>query len=257
MNQEQSFFCKTRKQGILSIPGESFSCFAKRVENLAENRRVFYQKEKSHGMTSMDYYDDKLKIHKTLFLLESSKNLKIWEAAATWTIEQDKTFLSYIQIKKHKRVSLDEILKHELIHEMRQGFEEKVFEEFLAYKTSKSFFRRWFGPIFLSSKESLFFVLFFNLLLIVFFITDSDLISLSLYVSVGLLFFRLAVLQYVFCRCLKKISRIFQDIDPLSLAVCLTDREIVKIAFNKKISDFFTINYENSPRWQQILDTFT
>lgn len=251
------FYRETRLKGILSVPGESFEHFEKRVRLLEVNKDHFFTEEQSKGMKLENFSDDTLVVDKQLFLIESSKHLRLWEAAATWTVEYKDSFLSYVQIRNKNKVSLKDILTHEAVHEMRTGFQEKLFEEFLAYRTSKSFFRRFFGPFFLSAKESLWFIFLFYSVLFIFFLTDVGLAFGVLYFALGFLCLRLCVLQYVFCRSLKKIKEIFTNVDPLAIAVSMTDKEIIKIAFSKKRLDFNDIKKENHPRWQQILDTFT
>lgn len=53
----------------------------------------------------------------------------------------------------------DELIAHELSHAGRMMYEEPKFEEVLAYRSSHSSFRRFFGPIIQSSYESMIFVL--------------------------------------------------------------------------------------------------
>lgn len=257
MDKDNSFFSFTRKQGILSYPFESFASFKKRVGLLKENRQSFFDKEKDKGMTKLDFFDDPLQVNTLLFLKESSKDLRFWEAAATWTVEYNSTFLSYIQIKNKKRTSYEEIIRHEAIHEMRQGFKENIFEEFLAYRTSKNFFRRIFGPIFFSPKETMFFVIAFYISLAIFFFTEEKMCLACFAVVVVLLMVRLIVCHLIFLRCLKKLAKIFSWKEPLAIAVSLTDKEILAIACKKNLFSLSQIHKENSPRWQQILDTFT
>ena len=51
--------------------------------------------------------------------------------------------------------SRDELLSHELCHVARIGFESEKYEEFLAYKTSSSAFRRVLGGVFRNASDSL------------------------------------------------------------------------------------------------------
>ena len=255
--KEKSFFSETRKQGILSYPFESFASFKNRVDLLKENRQAFFNQEKDRGMISFPFFDEFLYVSKSLFLIQSSKHLRFWEAAATWTVDYNNSFLSYIQIKPKKRVLNEEMIRHEAIHEMRQGFKEKIFEEFLAYNTSKSFFRRIFGPIFFSTQETLVFVGVFYISLLVFFFTENEIGFIGLAWIVVFLILRLGICHLIFFRCLKKIARIFPWKDPLAIAVSLTDKEILVIAIKKNLFSLSQIKKENSPRWQQILDTFT
>ncbi|MEN9343975.1 MAG: hypothetical protein RLZZ453_762 [Chlamydiota bacterium] len=89
-------------------------------------------------------------------LVVDKKNLKPWEAAATWIGPS-----VHIQLKSEKPplfYSIEEIISHELVHVVRAEYNEPLFEEILAFSTSNSRFRRFFGPLFSSPKESLFFL---------------------------------------------------------------------------------------------------
>lgn len=58
----------------------------------------------------------------------------------------------------------DELLAHESAHVGRMMFQEPKFEEFLAYRTAKTSFRRWFGPLIESAIEGALFVFFLFLI---------------------------------------------------------------------------------------------
>ena len=51
--------------------------------------------------------------------------------------------------------SRDELLSHELCHVARIGFESEIYEEFLAYQTASSAFRRALGGVFRGASDSL------------------------------------------------------------------------------------------------------
>ena len=61
----------------------------------------------------------------------------------------------------------DELIAHELCHVGRMMYQEPKYEEVLAYRTSKSTFRRWFGPIVQSSWESTLFLVILILIMVV------------------------------------------------------------------------------------------
>jgi hypothetical protein len=91
-----------------------------------------------------------------------NKGLRFFEAGCTW-IDENKN--AYIQIKKKKSLfySLEEVLAHEYVHALRAHLDEPKFEEFIAYKTSKSKLRAFIGPMISSQKEVYLFL--FSLLL--------------------------------------------------------------------------------------------
>jgi hypothetical protein len=88
----------------------------------------------------------------------SNQGLSWWEGAACW-IDEEKH--SYIQLRQGFRTgkylglySRDEALAHEAVHAARAAFNEPESEEFFAWATSPSLWRRATGPLFRSSWES-------------------------------------------------------------------------------------------------------
>lgn len=112
--------------------------------------------------------------------------------------------------------SRDELIAHEFVHAARMAFEEPLFEEILAYRTSTTRFRRYWGPLFRSSFESFVFVL----CLAGAFVNPLYTIGLLL----GPLYYigRLVRLQNIFRRALKRL--------PLSELVRLSDKEIIAVS---------------------------
>ncbi len=107
----------------------------------------------------------------------SNYHLKPWQGGCAWIFQltEDSPKASLIQLRKQFRdkdhylkiYNKDELLAHEFSHAGRLAYEEAKFEEFFAYRTSSSWFRKIFGPIVKSSTESLMFliVLFVGLML--------------------------------------------------------------------------------------------
>jgi len=164
----------------------------------------------------------------------SSKGLPFWEGAALWIEEEEGRRTCQIQIKKSLFYSQEEMLAHEMVHAMRILFDEPKFEEILAYQTSKSRFRRYFGPLFSSPCESKVFI--WVLLLSWIGFIGAEFLDFSW----GALFFALpfCVLSWSLFR-LRKAQKIFaaavQNLkkytpQPLSILLCLTDQEIEQCA---------------------------
>ena len=88
----------------------------------------------------------------------SHKGLLPWEGAATWIEENEEGIPgASIQIKPSFFTWLypqEEVIAHEMVHAMRLKFEERRFEEILAFRTSKNRFRRYFGPLFTHPGET-------------------------------------------------------------------------------------------------------
>jgi hypothetical protein len=109
-------------------------------------------------------------------LFFSDYQLRPWQGGCAWIfqITEESPAAALIQLRKHFRYSKHylymynrmELLSHELSHVGRLAFEEPKFEEFFSYSSSKSAFRKWFGPIIQSSFESLLFVIILLMILI-------------------------------------------------------------------------------------------
>jgi len=159
-------------------------------------------------------------------LTYSNQKIAWWEGAATWISDtslsiqlrsafQKGTFLGY------KRI---EVLAHEAVHAARARFDQPQFEEILAYATSTKRWRRFLGPLFTYSWEPL--IVLMGLLSTFFWLPLCGILFIP---WLGWLTYR----QFIFKKCCRKLS--------LSIAVCLTDREIKKLAFAKpsEIEAFF------------------
>ncbi len=105
-------------------------------------------------------------------LFFGNQKLPPWQGGCAWIFQTEKEgpIGSVIQLRKsfskkgaYFGLKLKEILEHEMVHIGRMAFEEPKYEEFLAYSTSDSKFRRWMGPLFQSSYESLILVFLFLL----------------------------------------------------------------------------------------------
>lgn len=107
----------------------------------------------------------------------SNEKLLPWQGASCWIFELEEGDPPSAMIQLPKR-SFDflgtpqETLAHEAAHIGRMVFEEPVYEEVIAYASSKNAFRRFFGPLFRSRAESMIFtsllilVVVFDLLLL-------------------------------------------------------------------------------------------
>ncbi len=203
---------------------------------------------------------------------KSSKNLHLWEAAATWIEELEQGKID-CQIQIHPRHSKSSVLAHEMVHAVRMGFEEPYFEEILAYQTASHPIRRYLGPLFLKTYEPkvfLSFVLFSWSLALTEILFDWD-IGGFYFLFLPILFIagcslRLFVLQRTFQKCLANLKEIIREgKDPLSMAIRLTDAEIQKFAkaSSSEILEAM-LSYQkeettlHSIRWRQIfLEFFT
>jgi len=180
-------------------------------------------------------------------LFFSNYKLLPWHGGCAWIFQMNEktptsAFFQLRQAFKHSQTYLgiydrDELIAHELSHVGRMMYQEPKFEEFHAYQTSSSLFRRWFGPIVQSSYESMFFVLaLFVVLLLDFFAIlwgQEEVFTLaiwSLLLPFSLLGYGLARLVYrhrIYGKCLQNMKQATQSHKKACDIMCrLTDKEI-------------------------------
>lgn len=177
-------------------------------------------------------------------LFYSNKGLPPWQAGCAWIFKTEKEGPSGAAIQLRKKfyrsssyfsLSLKELIAHELSHVGRLAFNEPKYEEFFAYETAATSFRKRYGPLFQSAYESLFLVLLFfiPLLISIFAIfTDSTieffrLIALQLLplAYLAFLLFRLYRRRAHFSAAKEKLKTLYGQ-KAGSLFYMLTDAEI-------------------------------
>lgn len=141
------------KQGFIVYPEEDEESFLQRVKSAATTLEKSLILKKIFSIDSVQ-----------VELSYSNRGLSFLEGGALFLTTPPRLQLRH-HFQKNKRYlglySKEEVVAHELVHYMRAGFEEPLFEEFLAYQTSKSRLRRFLGPILRSSGETLLFFLLF------------------------------------------------------------------------------------------------
>lgn len=108
-------------------------------------------------------------------ILFANHKLAPWHGGCAWIFQMDESLPlgAFLQLRKpflttQRYLGLydrNELVAHELCHVARMAFEEPIYEEHLAYRSSGPKWRRWLGPIIRNSVESM---LFFLALLFVF-----------------------------------------------------------------------------------------
>lgn len=191
-----------------------------------------------------------------------NKGLRIWEGGCTWidsehiTLQLNKAFLNK---KSYFGYTQEEIVAHELVHVVRGSFEEPIFEEILAYQTSPSFFRRFFGPFFRTPKESLILIglLFAYCLATCFETFQAPLFTIFIsLIAWGL--FRLLKAQTIFNRARKKLQVLVTPKKVLAVMLRLTDREIIRFSKmpQEEIAAYAQKMAKITLRWQQITSAY-
>lgn len=181
-----------------------------------------------------------------------NKGLRLWEGACSWIDAHGASIQLRRSFETKKRLwgiySKEELLAHEGVHAARVAFEEPVFEEVLAYQTSKSAFRRYLGPIFRSSKESLIFMCS---------VAIASFFHPAIYVSIALALLgmgRLMITQNRFTKAKQELEQLFGKSKALPMLLHLTDREI--ILFSKGKDSVGYIKEQTCARWVQIKSEF-
>lgn len=265
------------RQGLIPGPMEEESVFLKRVEyclNLTHHLSVPLSQDVLM-IPSRDlgyYYDAAIDWVPVVF---SNERLAPWHGGCAWIFQEGDTTptAAFIQLRqafqtKKKYLGLydrNELLRHELVHVGRMVFEEKRFEEMLAYGTSTYAFRRWFGPLVQASWESIVFVLTLAILfvfdLFLFSTGQNDWFEIALTLKliplglVGIALLRLARKQWQYHRCLSQLESVLESASTArAVAFRLTDDEIC--AFGRftedQIRHYASVRSGEELRWRLI-----
>lgn len=206
-------------------------------------------------------------------LIYSNHKLAPWHGGCAWIyqLSEETPTAAFFQLRKNFKnnanylgiYNRDEIVAHELAHVGRMMFEEDKFEEILAYRSSNSWFRRWFGPIVKSSFESGIFVLSLFLVMAadLFFLSDFSQIGRAFWInSFPLILIIFALIRLIWrqrqmSKCLKKLEILLKDKSKgQAVAYRLTDNEIIHFASSSCEAIFSYIEKEKlkTIRWKLI-----
>jgi len=244
-------------RGIFPGPSEQRDQFLKRASAAKE---VTAQENLNVTQEIFSASPDWVNIH------FKKKGLLPWEGAATWIEENLEGIRSAsIQIKSSFVTRLypqAEVIAHEMVHAMRLMFEEDRFEEILAFRTSKSRFRRYFGPLFTRPSETKGFVIGMLCIWLSYWIECIFDFSLGakyllwspmLFLGWGI--WRLVHSQKVFSLALNHLEKVTKKPGKsLAVALRLTDREIKQFANSspEEMLIFAEKEREDSLRWAQL-----
>lgn len=270
------------RQGIIPGPQESEEDFLKRADyclNLTQQIPELMGNEKP--FQSENYIQEPVAIADKLFGINpkwipiyfSNYSLTPWHGGCAWIFQlsEDSPTAAIFQLRRQFRDSnkylgiydRDELMSHEMAHVGRMMFDEPKFEEIMAYRTSRSPFRRWLGPIVQSSFESMLFVLvllitfFFDLFLL--FAQPDHFLEYSLWLKmipvalIGFALMRLWRRHRLFSRCWHKLNELLKDENKVNGTIYrLTDHEINEFASADVNSIKEYVGSENSLRWKLI-----
>lgn len=189
LDLEQSII-EYNSQGIIPGPKETEEEYLKRAEyciSLKERLREELGVEipfSGDEFAKKSSLEEAFKVTKRLYgicpewvpVFYTDHKLAPWQGGCAWIfqVSENNPKSALIQLRKAFKNSITylklydrkELLSHEMSHIGRLSFDEPKFEEFFAYKSSSSPFRRFFGPIVKSSSESLLFVILMILLMV-------------------------------------------------------------------------------------------
>lgn len=215
-------------------------------------------------------------------LFFSNYRLLPWYGGCAWIFKKEIPFSSdtppptgaFLQLRKSfykakKRLWIyerSELIAHELVHVGRMEFNEPKFEEHLAYRTSSSKWRQWWGPIAQSPWET---TLFAGLLLLIFLLDMGTIlwgketfywklmwlkiVPLFLFVA-GVI--RLIIRHKQINRCLKTLQSVFHLDVAQAVLYRLTDKEIITISKMDPQNIESFLNKNNTLRWRVIREAY-
>lgn len=264
-------------RGLIPGPMEEEAAFMARVEyclSLSHHLQVPLSPEVlAQPAREMSYfYDVSIDWVPVVF---SNSSLTPWHGGCAWIFQENEESPTAALIQLRKRFQQnrrylgiydrEELLRHELVHVGRMVFEERRFEEMLAYNTSSHWFRRWFGPIVQAPWESILFLLTLAFLfvfdLFLFSTGQSHWVDIALNLKmiplgmIGLALLRLARKQWQYHRCLKRLEPLLQSAATArAVAYRLTDDEITAFGgfTEEQICRYVELRSREELRWRVI-----
>lgn len=288
MKEESSLVDQWQKwnaEGLIPGPDESEEAFQERIafcQNLESNLKDLVGTQlpfQTQDPQSKEILEQALPLTQNLYgiqprwvpLFFGNYQLAPWHGGCAWIFqlnEQTPTsaFLQLRSTFRHASNFLGiyhrrELIAHELAHVGRMLYQEPQFEEFFAYQSSPSRWRRWLGPIVQSSTESFVFILLLGLIIM----TDFALLSIGSKMAavawwvklvplvliawaLGRLFFRHRTLK----RCLQKLEEVLPSLQARHFLYRLRDHEIKHFStlLPKQIEKFVQEEGKQSFRWR-------
>lgn len=283
MNLELAELLKLNENGLIPGPQESSEHFQERVGYcLSLNLELLSRFELPNVLDTTEnqqLIQEAAPITRKLYgfvsewvpILFSNHKLAPWHGGCAWIFQltENTPMGAFLQLRtafaKGKRYlglyNRKELVAHELSHVGRMAYQEPIFEEVLAYRSSESKFRRWWGPIVKSSWEALLFVflLLLSLSVDLYALFHPALYSLALKVKLLpllLLFIgivRLWVRHNEFEKCLRNLNELTKDRQKSEAVIYrLTDKEIILFSSSTTESIRQYIQQQDSLRWKVI-----
>lgn len=272
------------REGLFPGPSESEEAFIRRAEFCLNLRKNWESLEQRDLPFEIDDAATKEILHHTAHKTEelygiiptwvplffSNYKLAPWLGGCAWIFQLTETsptsaFLQLRSAFKRHPIYLgiydrNELIAHELSHVGRMMYEEPRFEEFFAYQSSPSTFRRWIGPLFQSSKESFFFVLVLAMVLIANLALHSNVwinIIPVLLILMGLV--RLSIRHNQMAKAHSKLKQfIHNHHHARHLLYRLTDKEIISFSkwTTEEIKKYINSEANTSFRWRFLISNY-
>ena len=261
------------EHGFIAGPGESEETFLRRVAHCLQLKRslpihnLIPQETKENGEKALL---EALPLSKKTYNISpdwvpcyiTNYKLAPWHGGA-WIFQETKEspLGAFLQLRRtlpswYKK---NELIVHELAHVGRMQFQEKRFEEMIAYESSSKGWQHLLGPLIRSPWESLLFVSLLLVLLLLDFIGGislyQKLLPLKL-IPLGLILLatlRLFWTRRTFSKAKSNLAELVLD-GTLPVLYRLTDEEIATFAklSKEQIVDFIEKKKDSELRWRQI-----
>lgn len=267
-------------QGLIPGPHESEEAFTKRVsyclnlkQNLEEELEIPEKIDVNESSKMLKEVAPKLKEQFGFSLdwvpiIFSNHRLAPWHGGCAWIFQStpESPLGAFFQLRKAFKTSAaylgiyqrQELVAHESAHIGRMAFEEPKFEEFLAYRTSNSSFRKFFGSLVSSPRESLLFIITLLLTLgadLLDFAYDTEhkigWIKLLPIALIFLALVRLGVRHRQFLRCWSNLNEILNNsLTTNAVIYRLQDKEIIEFGKMSKEEIKSYAKRSESLRWR-------
>ena len=200
----------------------------------------------------------------------SNSQLAPWHGGCAWIFQLDEQtpLAAFLQLRSHFKTyskywgiyQRKELVAHELAHVGRMTYQDPKFEEFFAYQSSSNW-RKWWGPLFQSSTETLCFILLLGLILLIdiailfsgheSFIHEAWWLKILPCALIGFACVRLFYRHYILNTCLKKLKTLYPSFIAKHLLYRLKDEEIATFSHlsPKNIEEWIEKNSQASFRW--------
>lgn len=283
--QTLSLWAEWNRLGLFPGPGEEEEAFHQRVafcqdlrthlKEAVDSQLPFEEEESQSAQILEKAFSSTQSLYGIapgwVPLFFGNYRLAPWHGGCAWIFQLDSEAptSAFLQLRNKFRESptlfkiyhRDELVAHELSHVGRMLYQEPQFEEFFAYNSSPSRWRRWLGPIFESSKESFLFMVLLSFVILF----DFALLSMDAQMTtwiwgmklfpaalIGWAMGRLTYRHHTLSQCLDKLKEFIPEGKAEHLLYRLRDSEIKLFSSipKDKILEWIDQQSTDSFRWR-------